>query len=79
MTPNELSQISPNDRKDCFIVYLDIDRQTRQSRIVERSDNNDSIERRLDSDEMDFLEFKDYDLRITDPKFEVDLILDLMV
>ena len=78
MTPDEISQISDDDRKNCFIVYLDIDRSIRESRLIERNDNNDSIIRRMDSDENDFLNFKNYDLRITDPTFVVDLILDLM-
>ncbi len=78
MTPNELSQILEEDRKGIFVVYLDIDRGIRESRLISRNDNNDSIRRRLDSDESDFSQFKDYDLRITDPNFDVDLVLDLM-
>jgi guanylate kinase len=79
MTPNELSQISEKDRKGIFVVYLDIDKNIRESRLISRNDNNDSIRRRLDSDDVDFSQFKDYDLRITDPNFDVGLVLDLMV
>jgi hypothetical protein len=39
---------------------------------------NDSIKRRLDADEIDFSGFKDYDLKITDPEFEVEMVLSLM-
>lgn len=79
MTPMELSQIPDSERKDCFVVYLDIDKDVRESRLLSRNDNNDSINRRLNSDDVDFVDFKDYDLRITDPNFDIDLILDLMV
>ena len=79
MTPNEICQISENDRRNCFVVFLDIERDIRESRLISRNDNNDSIQRRLISDEDDFSTFKDYDLRITDPRFEVDLVLDLMI
>jgi len=78
MTPGEIEQIDPITRKGCFIVYLDIDRKIRETRILGRNDNNDSATRRLDADEIDFKDFKDYDLKITDPEFEVDMVISLM-
>lgn len=78
MTPGEIEQIDKETRKNCFIVYLDIDRVIREKRISGRNDNNDSVKRRLDADEIDFENFNDYDLRITDPEFEVEMILNLM-
>ena len=78
MTPGELSQIDSETRKECFVVYLDIDRKTREDRILKRNDNNDSVMRRLDADELDFQGFKDYDLKITDPEFLAIDILNLM-
>lgn len=74
MTPTELGQLSEEDRKKCFVTYLDIDRETRKTRIENRFDNNDSVQRRLDSDDMDFENFKDYDLKLTDPEFEIELV-----
>jgi guanylate kinase len=81
MTPEELKSITPEVRKGCFVVYLDIDRDIRKMRISGRGDKNDSVERRLDADEIDFAEFNksgDYDLRVTDPDFTADDIYDLM-
>ncbi len=78
MTPHEISTLPKEDRKKCFIVYLDISYDVRKSRISRRNDNNDSIDRRMASDEEDFKDFKDYDLRITDPEFEIDMVYDLM-
>jgi guanylate kinase len=78
MTPHELSKIDAEIRKGCFVVYLDIDYNIRKSRIVGRNENSDSVDRRLASDEEDFKNFKDYDLRITDSDFEVDMVYDLM-
>jgi len=78
MTPGEFLNISPELRKKCFVVYLDIDRETREKRLTRREDKNDSIKRRLDSDEIDFKDFTDYDLRIKDPDFNADDIYDLM-
>ena len=78
MTPGEISQIDSVIRKNCFIVYLDIDRQIRENRILKRNDNNDSVLRRLDADEVDFKNFKDYDLKITDPEFLAIDVLSLM-
>ena len=78
MTVGEFSKLPEENRKDCFVVYLDIDRKTRESRLLNRKDNNDSIIRRLDADEIDFQNFTDYDLKISDPDFDVDDIYSLM-
>lgn len=78
MTPSEFTSLSPQNRKDCFVVYLDIDRNIRESRLIKREDQNDSVRRRLDADEKDFLELKDYDLRIRDHDFTAEDIWDLM-
>ncbi len=78
MTPYEISQLSTKDLKGCFVVYLDIDLEIRKSRLIKRSDNNDSIERRLQADLHDFHNFDYYDLKITDPDFDADAIYDLM-
>lgn len=78
MTPGELSKIDKETRKNCFVVYLDIERKIREQRLLNRNDNNDSIIRRIESDEIDFKDFKDYDLKITYPDFSVDDIYDLM-
>jgi guanylate kinase len=78
MTPNELSQISEEDRKSSFVVYLNIDQSIRKERLLERNDNNDSIDRRIVADGEDFKGFMDYDLSITDPEFESDWIYELM-
>lgn len=77
MTPGELSFLSEEDRKKCFVVYIDIDENTRRSRISSRMDSNDSIDRRIKTDSIDFENFKDYDLKLTDPEFECDIVYDL--
>ncbi len=78
MTPGDLSQIDQETTKKCFVVYLDIDRKIREHRILKRNDNNDSVLRRLDADEIDFKDFRDYDLKITDPEFTATEVLNLM-
>jgi guanylate kinase len=80
MTPGEYNSIefTKDQRKGCFVVYLDIDRPIRESRLHNREDKNDSIKRRLDADEIDFKDFTDYDLKVTDPDFTADDIYDLM-
>lgn len=78
MTPGEFESITPEQRKGCFVVYLDIDRKTRESRLFKREDKNDSIKRRLDADEQDFKDFNDYDLKVRDPEFTAEDIYDLM-
>ena len=83
MTPAEfkLVEIDFELRKKCFVVYIDIDRGVREGRLTKRKDQNDSIKRRMDADEIDFADFHkngDYDLRIGDPEFNADDIYALM-
>ncbi len=78
MTPKELSELTPEQRKESFVVYLNIDRAIRQKRLYKRDDKNDSINRRLDSDDIDFDVEIDYDLMINDHEFTIDDIYDLM-
>lgn len=78
LTPNEVLQMSKEDREQCCIIYLDIDRDIRMDRIVERNDNNDTLDRRLKTDDIDFQNFNDYDVRISDPEFTTENILSLI-
>ena len=78
MTTEELNQVPKDDRINCFVVYLKIDKDIRIERLLERHDYNDSIDRRVEADEKDFEYFKDYDLCITDHEFEPQMVYDLM-
>lgn len=78
MTPSELKQLTSEDRGNTFVVYLNIDKEIRIKRLLERNDNNDSVERRITADEKDFEMFRDYDLSITDEDFDAQWIYDLM-
>lgn len=80
LTPGEFKNLnlSESERKGCFVVFLDIPRNIRESRLYHREDKNDSVKRRLDADEIDFNGFDDYDLKVTDPDFGADDIYELM-
>lgn len=69
MTPSGVSKLHAADRKHSFIIYIDVPVEIRRQRLSERNDNNDSIERRLEADERDFIGFTDYDIKITDHNF----------
>lgn len=69
MTPRGLSQMHPHDRQDSLVVYIDIPYEIRKERLMGRLDA-DSVERRLSTDEQDFLTFSDYDVIINDPNFD---------
>ena len=43
--------------------------KTRTKRLKERGDLNDKIQRRIDADEIDFKDFKDYDILINNSNF----------
>lgn len=69
MTPAGISRIKPEDRNSCFIIYLDIPTSTRIKRLSKRDMPGDSVRRRIEADELDFDDFIDYDLRITNSDF----------
>jgi guanylate kinase len=69
MTPAGISHIKPEDRVSSFIIYTDIDMSTRMIRLANRNMPGDSMDRRIEADEVDFMEFNDYDLRITNEDF----------
>ena len=68
MTPRGVKNIRLQDRKKCFIIFLDIPRDILLDRLVKRADADSAIRRML-ADDIDFSDFKDYDLRITNPDF----------
>jgi guanylate kinase len=76
MTPRGVKNIPDNDREDCFIIFIDIPRDVRESRISERSDV-DSITRRLLADDKDFKNFNDYNYRESNPNFNADNLVEI--
>ena len=71
MTPSGLSKMPQNDREKSFVIYVDINENTRKIRLTERGDIDD-VERRLRTDRVDFENFSDFDHIITNPNFGVD-------
>lgn len=69
MTPSDLFVLNKFERFNSFVIYLNIDEETRKQRLIERNVSDDSIERRMNTDLEDFKDFKNYDLLITNPQF----------
>jgi len=69
MTPAGISHIKTEDRLKSFIIYTDIEMSIRMTRLANRNMPGDSMDRRIKADELDFTNFNDYDLRITNPDF----------
>jgi len=76
LTPGEIKTLNESDLLiDSCVIFLDIERKVLEQRLNERNDNNDSITRRLDSDDKDFIDFNGYSMRYTNPNFKInDLI-----
>lgn len=68
MTPSGIGKLHAADRKNSFIIYIDIDINIRRERLALRSDA-DTVERRIEADEKDFANFTDFDIRLTDHNF----------
>lgn len=69
MSPDGLDDMPEWAKKQCLIIYLDINPTTRLTRLILRDDKNDDIERRFKTDEDQFKDFYEYDLRVTNPEF----------
>ncbi len=79
MTPSGISKLKPIDREESLIVYLDIEENMRKHRISLRKDADD-VERRLNADRLDFENFSDFDVKITDPFFrDLNYLIDQIV
>ena len=68
MTPSGILKLSSKDRKESLIVYLDVSENVLKDRLMHR-DDADNWGRRLEADRIDFKDFTDYDILITDPFF----------
>lgn len=69
MTPSGIAHISEDERKKSFIIYLDVDQEERRVRLSQRIMPGDSVDRRIEADELDFRNFDNYDVRITNGDF----------
>jgi len=73
MSPGAIEQLSTNDRKQCMIIYLKTPKEVRVERLITRknldNDKGDSILRRIAADDIDFENFFDFDIIITNEQF----------
>jgi guanylate kinase len=68
MTPRGVNNIRPEDRKRCFVIFIDPPKDIIKKRLTERKDA-DSADRRIEADDKDFFEFFNYDMRVTNHDF----------
>lgn len=71
MTPHGLSMLTPEDRAESHVILLDMGEEIRRERISERRQTSDSIERRMIADEHDFKDFTDFDISLTNHRFHI--------
>jgi len=69
MSKDGLDMLPKQYRDQCIVIYLDVPMDDRLKRLSSRNDKNDSIERRVTTDEAQFHGFTDYEIRITNPDF----------
>ncbi len=77
-TPSGVESLPRQELKNSLIVFFDIDPDIRIDRMNERSDA-DRTERRLMSDAIDFMDFNEYDLKVTNPNFDSEKILKIII
>lgn len=70
METHGISEITAEDRRECFIIYLNPPEHERVRRMrVERKWDWETIQHRLEMDNKKFGNFKDFDIQITNPDF----------
>jgi len=74
MTPSGIAKLKKDDRKNSFIIFLDINEDILRSRLALRNDA-DKMDRRIEADKKDFFEFTDFDLRVSNADFTLEQIL----
>ena len=71
MTPGGIRQLSEHERKRSLIVYFDIPRTIIMRRMEERGLDT----KRIESDDLDFYHFSDFDIRVPNPNFDPEAVL----
>jgi len=69
MTPRGLQHLLPEDRAESLVIFVDIPESVRRARLQHREMPGDTADRRMEADRLDFLNFTDYDIRITNSDF----------
>ena len=69
MSKDGLDMLPKKYRSQCMVIYLDTPVLDRLERLNNRNDLNDTISRRMKTDDEQFESFKDYEIRITNPDF----------
>lgn len=68
LSPPGLKSLPKSLKKGFFVIYLNPSIDIRRKRLAERNDL-DNVTRRISADKMDFLNFFNYDLMITNENF----------
>ena len=69
MSKDGLDVLPSDYRKRCIVIWLDPPSSTRVERLNYRNDPNDSIVRRMNTDDEQFQDFMDYDMVVTNDNF----------
>jgi guanylate kinase len=77
-TPSGISSLPKSEIDKSLIVYFDIPIDVRINRLEERSDA-DAISRRIESDNADFRDFNEFDIKVTNPEFDCDKLLKIVL
>ncbi len=75
MTPSGIKELSIKDRNSSIIVYINPSESIRYKRLSERKDI-DNVERRMETDRIDFINFGDFDVEINSSNFTLDILQD---
>ena len=77
--PHGVSLLSDEEREECLVVYINIDEDIRRERMSIRKKNADSIERRIEGDRKDFVDFTNFDIEVNDPEFNVNEVYEIII
>jgi hypothetical protein len=74
-TPQWVDSMEPSARANMIVVYLNPSEEVRTARLHARPTSQELVELRLMRDWLDFKDWTNFDLEITDPTFDPESVL----
>ncbi len=78
LTPAAINSLGDTEKRESFIIYLDMPKDIRKQRLEKRMGEKKVITI-LESDKHSFLHFNTYNYRVTDPFFDANVISDTAI
>ena len=77
-TVGGVAQLTQEQRDECLILFINVDERVRYERMIARRGMDDDAMRRIEADRIDFKNYTDFDLEISEPNFNCSFVMNLI-